>query len=119
MSARGKIQPAPEIAVGAQNRRADGRRARHRQQGKGRYRAVDKTFHVHLDGYNLLPYLKGETQEWPRLWASGGCHSPRADCRARGMSVTQTYLGHNNKFTGTIQEVTVEVKGGCGLPALG
>ena len=38
---------------------------------------------------------------------------------ARDMSVTQTYLGHNNKFTGTIQEVTVEVKGGCGLPSLG
>lgn len=26
----------------------------------------DKTFKVHLDGYNLLPALKGETKEWPR-----------------------------------------------------
>lgn len=67
MSARGKIQPAHEIAVGAKSRRAGGRRARHRQQGESRgHRAGDKTFHVHLDGYNLLPYLKGETQEWPR-----------------------------------------------------
>src|SRR6185295_4806564 len=23
-------------------------------------------FKVHLDGYNLLPYFKGETKEWPR-----------------------------------------------------
>jgi arylsulfatase len=28
--------------------------------------AAGKTFKVHLDGYNLLPYLKGETDEWPR-----------------------------------------------------
>jgi arylsulfatase len=26
----------------------------------------DKTFKVHLDGYNFLPYLKGETDEGPR-----------------------------------------------------
>lgn len=25
-----------------------------------------KRFKVHLDGYNMLPYLKGETDEWPR-----------------------------------------------------
>lgn len=29
------------------------------------YKAGDKTFKVHLDGYNLLPALKGEA-EWPR-----------------------------------------------------
>jgi arylsulfatase len=35
-----------------------------------------KTFKVHLDGYNLLPYLKGETKEWPRkefvYWTDDG-----------------------------------------------
>ena len=40
------------------------------------HRRGDKTFHVHLDGYNLLPYLKGETQEWPRreflYWSDDG-----------------------------------------------
>ena len=26
----------------------------------------DKTARVHLDGYNLLPYINGDTDEWPR-----------------------------------------------------
>ena len=30
------------------------------------YKAGDKTFKVHLDGYNLLPAFKGEAKEWPR-----------------------------------------------------
>jgi arylsulfatase len=30
------------------------------------YTAGDKTFKVHLDGYNFLPYLKGEAEESPR-----------------------------------------------------
>ena len=30
------------------------------------YQAGDKTFKVHLDGYNLLPYLTGEAKESPR-----------------------------------------------------
>jgi arylsulfatase len=30
------------------------------------YQAGDKNFRVHLDGYNLLPYLTGETAESPR-----------------------------------------------------
>ncbi len=34
------------------------------------------TYKVHLDGYNLLPYLKGETKEWPRkefvYWTDDG-----------------------------------------------
>lgn len=30
------------------------------------YQAGTKTFRVHLDGYNLLPALKGEAKEWPR-----------------------------------------------------
>ena len=28
--------------------------------------AGDKTFKVHIDGYNMLPYLSGETKESPR-----------------------------------------------------
>lgn len=30
------------------------------------YQANGKTFNAHLDGYNLLPYFKGETKEAPR-----------------------------------------------------
>jgi arylsulfatase len=30
------------------------------------HQAGDKTFHVHIDGYNILPYLLGETDESPR-----------------------------------------------------
>ena len=26
----------------------------------------EKTFKVHLDGYNLIPFLKGDVKEWPR-----------------------------------------------------
>jgi arylsulfatase len=33
---------------------------------KAGHQVGDRTFKVHLDGYNLLPYLKGETQESPR-----------------------------------------------------
>jgi arylsulfatase len=31
------------------------------------YQAGEKTFKVHLDGYNLLPYFKGETEKSPRV----------------------------------------------------
>ena len=31
------------------------------------YQAGNKTFKVHLDGYNLVPYLKGEVEKSPRL----------------------------------------------------
>ena len=30
------------------------------------HKAGTKNFKVHLDGYNLLPALKGEAKEWPR-----------------------------------------------------
>ena len=30
------------------------------------YTAIPKTFKVHIDGYNLMPYLTGETKESPR-----------------------------------------------------
>jgi arylsulfatase A-like enzyme len=40
------------------------------------YPAGDSTFKVHLDGYNLMPYLKGETAEGPRkeflYWTDDG-----------------------------------------------
>jgi len=36
----------------------------------------DRTYKVHLDGYNLLPALKGETDKWPResflYWTDDG-----------------------------------------------
>ena len=28
----------------------------------------DKTFKVHIDGYDVLPYLTGETDDSPREW---------------------------------------------------
>src|SRR5262245_42908280 len=40
------------------------------------YKSGDKTFKVHLDGYNLLPFLKGEVKENPRkgflYWSDDG-----------------------------------------------
>jgi arylsulfatase len=32
------------------------------------HQAGDKTFKVHLDGYNLLPYLTGQQPQSPRTW---------------------------------------------------
>ncbi len=37
-----------------------------KEQLKKGYTAGDKTFKVHLDGYNFLPYIKGEAEESPR-----------------------------------------------------
>ncbi len=40
------------------------------------YRASGKTFKVHLDGYNLMPFLRGEVKESPRkefiYWSDDG-----------------------------------------------
>ena len=40
------------------------------------HKAGDKTFNVHIDGYNLLPFLKGEVKENPRkgflYWSDDG-----------------------------------------------
>ena len=40
------------------------------------YKAGNKTFKVHIDGYNLLPFLKGEAKENPRkgflYWSDDG-----------------------------------------------
>jgi arylsulfatase len=35
---------------------------------KSGHQVGDKTFKVHIDGYNALPYLQGETDESPRDW---------------------------------------------------
>lgn len=43
---------------------------------QGGVEAIGRTYKVHLDGYNLLPYLKGEVKEWPRrdfvYWTDDG-----------------------------------------------
>ncbi|HJZ60059.1 MAG TPA: arylsulfatase [Gemmataceae bacterium] len=40
------------------------------------HKAGDRTYKVHLDGYNLIPALKGEAKEWPRkemlYWSDDG-----------------------------------------------
>jgi arylsulfatase len=40
------------------------------------HKAGDKTFKVHLDGYNIMPALKGDAKEWPRkemmYWSDDG-----------------------------------------------
>jgi arylsulfatase A-like enzyme len=40
------------------------------------YKSANKTFKVHIDGYNLLPFLKGEVKENPRkgflYWSDDG-----------------------------------------------
>jgi arylsulfatase len=45
-------------------------------KAKAGHRAGDKTFKVHLDGYNLMPYLKGDANESPRkeflYWSDDG-----------------------------------------------
>ena len=42
----------------------------------GGYQAINRQYKVHLDGYNLLPYFKGEINEWPRkefiYWTDDG-----------------------------------------------
>ncbi len=43
---------------------------------KGNVEAIGREYKVHLDGYNLLPYFKGETEEAPRheffYWTDDG-----------------------------------------------
>ena len=53
-----------------------GRRAgRQGQAAQGGVQAINRTYKVHLDGYNLMPALKGEAT-WPRqeflYWTDGG-----------------------------------------------
>jgi len=43
---------------------------------KGGYRAINREYKVHLDGYNMLPYFKGDVDESPRkefiYWTDDG-----------------------------------------------
>ncbi len=43
---------------------------------EGGVKAINRDYKVHLDGYNLLPYLKGESKQWPRkefiYWTDDG-----------------------------------------------
>jgi arylsulfatase len=45
-------------------------------KAKAGYQAGDKTYKVHLDGYDLMPYLKGDVKEDPRkeflYWSDDG-----------------------------------------------
>jgi len=45
-------------------------------KAKAGYQAGDRTYKVHLDGYNLMPYLKGDVKEAPRkeflYWSDDG-----------------------------------------------
>jgi arylsulfatase len=67
--------------------------------------ASGATYKVHFDGYNLMPYFKGETKEWPRkefmYWTDDGdCAALRfeqwkmafLDQRAEGLAVWQDPL---------------------------
>src|SRR5215475_15711760 len=36
------------------------------EKAKKGYQAIGRTYKNHIDGYNLLPYLKGEVKESPR-----------------------------------------------------
>ena len=46
------------------------------KESRSRAAARVPTYKVHLDGYNLMPYFKGETKEWPRkefiYWTDDG-----------------------------------------------
>ena len=35
---------------------------------KNGYKIGDKTFRVHIDGFNILPYVTGEAKESPRKY---------------------------------------------------
>ena len=53
-----------------------GRAGRRGEVHEGATSAGDKTFKVHLDGYNLIPFFKGEAKESPRkeflYWSDDG-----------------------------------------------
>ena len=57
-------RPAPRLAADVPGH---GRRAGHRREAASRgHKAAGKTFKVHIDGYNLLPYLTGKEAKSPR-----------------------------------------------------
>ena len=53
----------PGLAADVSRRRG---RERHRGPAPQGHKIGDKAYRVHLDGYNLLPYLTGETKDSPR-----------------------------------------------------
>ncbi len=60
------------------------------------HQAGDKTYKVHLDGYNLMPGFTGETKEWPRkefvYWTDDG-----ALCALRLMDMKMHFLEQEHK----------------------
>ena len=56
-------RPAPRLAADVPRRR---RRARTSSTSSRPATIGDETFKVHIDGYNLLPYLTGEVEKSPR-----------------------------------------------------
>ena len=56
-------RPAPRLAADVPRRRRRPDVVEKLRQG---HEVGDKTFKVHIDGYNLLPYLTGEVDESPR-----------------------------------------------------
>jgi arylsulfatase len=54
---------APRLAADVPR---DGRRARRRRQAQEGLQGERRTYKNHIDGFNLLPYLTGETKESPR-----------------------------------------------------
>ena len=57
-------RPAPRLAADVPRR---GRRPGHRREAEGTAtRPAGRPFKVHIDGYNLLPYLTGEEDKSPR-----------------------------------------------------
>ena len=56
-------RPAPRLAADVPG---DGRRAGHRREAEEGLQGGGKTFKVHIDGYNLLPYLTGKEKKSPR-----------------------------------------------------
>ena len=57
-------RPAPRLAADIPG---DGRRAGRRgEAARSGHQAAGKTFKVHIDGYNLLPYLTGKEKKSPR-----------------------------------------------------
>ena len=50
------------------------------------YKIGDKTFKVHLDGFNLMPFLSGKEEKSPRdgfiYWSDGDCMAMQSTCNS-------------------------------------
>ena len=76
------------------------------------YEAGNKTFKVHLDGYNLLPYLTGEEAKSPRQRGSStsptmAIWSPCATTTGRLVFLEQTVPGHLADLGGAVRPLRV------------